>query len=165
MMLRRPFQSTVPRLAPAVIRQSLFPFRFSSGLELLEVRRLFAARASYRGPVQEFVEATITSSDLQPEHLEVVNESHGKITDESHFHVFVVSKGFEGKRLIQRHRLVNDLLMKDGSLPFHSLRITPRTPDQWAKDKAVPAAPKCTGKGDARGPTDTTTLVAHATKH
>lgn len=121
-------------------------------------RRLLAAEASFRGPVQEFIEATMANSQLQPEHLEVVNESHGQITDESHFHVLVVSKSFEGKSALQRHRLVNELLMKDGKMPFHALRITARTPEEWVENKVVPVAPECTGKGDGRGPTDINAL-------
>merc|ERR1712008_34634 len=158
-MLQRPCKAPARRMISKVVGRSPLWFRYYPGVNSLPKQRSFAARASYRGPVQEFVEETIRSSDLELEHLEVVNESHGKITDESHFHVFVVLKSFEGKRLIQRHRLVNDLLTKDGSLPFHSLRITPRTPEQWAHEKGVPAAPKCTGKGDGRGPTDTSALV------
>eukprot|EP00812_Abedinium_dasypus_P013885 NODE_7393_length_443_cov_160.605670.p4 GENE.NODE_7393_length_443_cov_160.605670~~NODE_7393_length_443_cov_160.605670.p4 ORF type:complete len:90 (+),score=33.38 NODE_7393_length_443_cov_160.605670:3-272(+) len=83
------------------------------------------------------------------------NESHGQITDESHFHVHVVCEAFEGLSRIARHRLVNKLCSGgDGALKFHALRLTVRTPEQWDKSAAPPEAPKCTGRGDGRGPTD-----------
>merc|ERR1719230_551029 len=86
--------------------------------------RWFMARAVFRGPVQEHIETCVRTA-LQPAHLEVTNESHGRQTDESHFHVFVVSDAFEGKKPIARHRLVNQLFTgSDFALKFHSLRIT-----------------------------------------
>ena len=41
---------------------------------------------SFRGPMQEKVEAALTAH-FSPVHLEVLNESHGRIEDESHFKV------------------------------------------------------------------------------
>lgn len=47
--------------------------------------------------------------------------------------------------------MVNGALKNDdGSLPFHALRISAKTPEQAAGDPSVPAAPKCAG-GDGRG--------------
>ncbi|CAK0804756.1 unnamed protein product, partial [Prorocentrum cordatum] len=113
------------------------------------IARPFAAHAQYRGPVQA----------LKPLHLEVANESHGRAQDESHFHVLVVAEAFEGIRPLQRHRLVNQLFTDEaGQLKFHSLRITAKTPGAWAEDQTAPAAPKCTGRGDGRGPTDASAL-------
>lgn len=107
------------------------------------------------GPVQKHIEATVAASALKPLHLEVENESHGRHEDESHFHVFVVSESFEGLNPIQRHRAVQGLLMdKSGKLPFHSLRLTTKTPSQWEANPAAPAPPKCTGRGDGRGPSE-----------
>lgn len=111
----------------------------------------------YLGPVQQHIESTLTNSSLSPLHLEVTNESHRQETDESHFHVLVVSNEFAGKPLLQRHRMVQGLFTDEsGGLKFHSLRITARTPEQWNKE--VPKAPKCTGKGDGRSATDVTKL-------
>eukprot|EP00929_Paragymnodinium_shiwhaense_P053810 TRINITY_DN26977_c0_g1_i1.p1 TRINITY_DN26977_c0_g1~~TRINITY_DN26977_c0_g1_i1.p1 ORF type:complete len:162 (+),score=22.57 TRINITY_DN26977_c0_g1_i1:106-591(+) len=109
---------------------------------------------SFYGPVQQHIEAKVAEA-LGPEHLEVTNESHGKPSDESHFHVLVVSKAFEGVRPVGRHRLVSQLFTDEkGALKFHSLRITAKTPEQWSIDSTSPQAPKCTGKGDGRAPTD-----------
>mmetsp|Transcript_1029 Transcript_1029/g.3514 ORF Transcript_1029/g.3514 Transcript_1029/m.3514 type:complete len:114 (-) Transcript_1029:495-836(-) len=105
--------------------------------------------STFEGPRKKMIEATLTSA-LAPTHLEVVNESHGRVEDESHFFACVVSDKFAAKKLLERHRMVSGALTQDdGNLPFHSLRITAKTPDEWAKSHAVPAAPKCAG-GDGR---------------
>ena len=95
--------------------------------------------------VQRSVEARLREV-LKPAHLEVTNESHGKIENESHFHVLVVADAFRGKNPLAQHRLVNSALSgEDGELPFHSLRITSKTPAQWSADPAAPSAPQCKG--------------------
>mmetsp|Transcript_51577 Transcript_51577/g.149779 ORF Transcript_51577/g.149779 Transcript_51577/m.149779 type:complete len:146 (-) Transcript_51577:49-486(-) len=122
------------------------------------VSRRWRMAAAYRGPVQEHIEAKVQEA-LKPLHLEVANESHGRATDESHFHVLVVSEEFNGLKALERHRLVNQLFTgEDGALKFHSLRITAKTPEVWAKNQTAPEAPKCTGKGDGRSPTDASAL-------
>mmetsp|Transcript_101575 Transcript_101575/g.291563 ORF Transcript_101575/g.291563 Transcript_101575/m.291563 type:complete len:174 (+) Transcript_101575:118-639(+) len=144
------------RLAAAPL--SLQPTRVPMGL--WEASRAFAGVGSaFRGPVQEHIEAKIRA-ELMPEQLEVVNESHGRQSDESHFHVLVVSEAFEGLSPLARHRKVSRLFIdEDGALKFHSLRITAQTPSGWARDSVVPSAPGCTGKGDGRGKvTDTSSL-------
>ncbi|CAE6948362.1 unnamed protein product [Symbiodinium sp. CCMP2456] len=73
-------------------------------------QRLFSA--PFRGPVQGHIEERLTS-ELRPLHLEVVNESHGKKSDESHFHVLIVSEAFEGLKPLARHRLVNGLFTRE----------------------------------------------------
>lgn len=119
-------------------------------------QRLFSA--PFRGPVQGHIEERLTS-ELRPLHLEVVNESHGKKRDESHFHVLIVSEAFEGLKPLARHRLVNGLFTReDGSLKFHSLRITAKTPAMWEEDQSSLSRPKCTGKGDGRTATDASSL-------
>mmetsp|Transcript_15978 Transcript_15978/g.34585 ORF Transcript_15978/g.34585 Transcript_15978/m.34585 type:complete len:222 (+) Transcript_15978:83-748(+) len=112
----------------------------------------FAVRGQkFRGPVQEHIEEVLTR-EFQPTHLQVVNESHGKQSDESHFHVVVVSGAFENVGKLARHRMVSKHFTNDdGALKFHSLRITAQTPDAWAANSKLAAAPKCTGKGDGRG--------------
>lgn len=88
--------------------------------------------------------------------------SHGRIEDESHFHVLIVSVAFEGQALLDRHRAVQALFTDEtGRMKFHALRITAKTPAQWAQTQVVPAAPKCAG-GDGRKPTDTTQFVEKA---
>ena len=115
----------------------------------LPVRML--ASSAFAGPRQQQIEQRL-SAVFAPEHLEVLNESHGRKEDESHFKVVIVSEAFANKRLVARHRAVNDALLdKSGSLPFHSLSVgAAKTPTEWQGNTAVPASPKCLG-GDGSG--------------
>lgn len=113
--------------------------RFTRGLRT-------CAGAVFYGPVQQRVEAALADAFASAALLEVTNESHGGVENESHFHVHVVSSAFAGTKLIERHRMVNAALTgEDGALPFHSLRITAQIDEQPAPD-----APKCNG-GDGSG--------------
>ncbi|MEJ2059699.1 MAG: BolA/IbaG family iron-sulfur metabolism protein [Gammaproteobacteria bacterium] len=91
------------------------------------------------------------SSGLAPEVLEVTNESHMHNVppgSESHFKVVVVSGEFEGKRLVQRHRMVNALLAEELAGGVHALALHTMTPDEYF-DKAgrAPDSPPCLGGG------------------
>ncbi len=80
--------------------------------------------------------------------LEVVNESSKHSVpagSETHFKVVVVSDAFEGKPLLDRHRLVYDALGDEMRAGLHALTITSRTPGEWQKSEAVPASPPCLG--------------------
>lgn len=101
--------------------------------------------SSFLGPVQESVEQSLQET-FSPTYLQVINESHGQLEDESHFKVVIVSDAFQGKRLVQRHRLVNASLMKEeGKLPFHALTITAKTTEEWDSDDSVAKSPACMG--------------------
>ena len=118
-------------------------------MSLLIRRALSMARAA--GPRQLRIEQALAAT-FSPTVLEVLNESHGRHEDESHFKVVVVSDAFEGKRLVGRHRLRDEAVSEDdGSLSFHSLEIgAAKTPAEWAENDSVPASPKCAG-GDGSG--------------
>jgi stress-induced morphogen len=107
--------------------------------------------AAFVGPRQAAIEQRLEQV-FSPLHMEVVNESHGRKEDESHFKVVVISEQFADKRLLMRHRLVNEALLDaNGVLPFHSLSIAAaKTPAEWSKDASIPPSPKCAG-GDGRG--------------
>jgi len=104
---------------------------------------------SFDGPREKWIKERL-SSTLRPYYLEVVNESHGKKQDESHFFTCVVSDQFASKNLLQRHRMVHSVLTEEnGVLPFHALRIMAKTPNEWEESDYVPTAPSCQG-GDGR---------------
>ncbi len=88
-------------------------------------------------------------ADLNPLHLEVVNESHMHSVpenSETHFKVTVVSDQFEGKMLVARHRLVNQILKDELGGGVHALALHTRTPDEWFEQGgAVPDSPQCMG--------------------
>jgi BolA protein len=73
-------------------------------------------------------------SVLDPAHLEVVNESYMHNVpegSESHFKVTVISDRFDGKMLVARHRLVNQLLADELAGPVHALALHTKTPAEW----------------------------------
>ncbi|XP_065652625.1 bolA-like protein 1 isoform X2 [Hydra vulgaris] len=85
---------------------------------------------------------------LKPSYLDVINESfmHNVPKDaETHFKVVVVSKEFDGKPLIQRHRFINDLLKQELLAGVHALSIQAKTPEQWAQNCNVSLSPPCLG--------------------
>lgn len=85
---------------------------------------------------------------LSPTHLEVINESHNHHVppnSETHFKVIITSESFEGKRLIARHRAVNDALATEFANGLHALSMHTFSPVEWAAEVAVPDSPKCKG--------------------
>ncbi len=86
---------------------------------------------------------------LSPLHLEVLNESsmhNVPAGSESHFKVTVVSNEFEGKMLIQRHRLVKCLLMEELEGEVHALSLHTKTGAEWvASGGTVSDSPACLG--------------------
>ena len=86
---------------------------------------------------------------LEPEYLEVANESHMHNVppdSESHFKVTVVSAEFTGKMLVARHRLLNQLLKEELEGPVHALSLNTLTPKEWQeKNGEVRKSPPCLG--------------------
>jgi BolA protein len=72
-----------------------------------------------------------------PERLEVIDDSHrhaghagARPGGETHFSVDIVSKAFQGKSRLERHRMINETLvgeLKDG---VHALAIRAAAPDE-----------------------------------
>ena len=52
-----------------------------------------------------------------------------------HFRVVIVSQVFEGKSLLQRHRLVNDAVFPELTGKVHALAIKAFTPAEWSSRK------------------------------
>ncbi|MFQ6021794.1 MAG: BolA family protein [Acidiferrobacterales bacterium] len=90
---------------------------------------------------------------LAPVHLEVINESYMHNVpagSESHFKVTVVSDEFEGKMLVARHRLINEILAEQLSGPVHALALHTLTPNEWfEKADKSPDSPPCHGGSKA----------------
>jgi BolA protein len=68
---------------------------------------------------------------FSPESLDVVDESHlheghsgHRPGGETHFRVYIVSKAFEGKSRIERHRMINAILAAELASSVHALAIT-----------------------------------------
>lgn len=89
-------------------------------------------------------------SAFSPLHLDVVNESHQHNVapgSESHFKVIIVSKNFEGERLIKRHRAINQVLATELSEHIHALALHTYTEKEWQDYYAdnIPLSPACLG--------------------
>ncbi|MGI2258118.1 BolA family protein [Shewanella sp. GXUN23E] len=97
------------------------------------------------------VQTSITDKLTQafsPSFLEVLNESnrhHVPPNSETHFKVVIVSGEFEGKRLITRHRLINDLLADELAGGVHALTMHTYTDKEWQSRDGAPVSPKCKG--------------------
>lgn len=98
--------------------------------------------------VQETIEEKLRR-DLDPLHLEVLNESSMHNVppgSESHFKVFVVSERFAGESRVNRQRAVNRALKEELAGPVHALSMHTLTPEEWeARDRATLASPECLG--------------------
>ncbi|MCU0765939.1 MAG: BolA/IbaG family iron-sulfur metabolism protein [Gammaproteobacteria bacterium] len=102
--------------------------------------------------VQQSIEAKL-GTWFAPLHLEVVNESHMHSVppgSESHFRVTVVSEAFTGRRLVERHRAVNEALAVELAGPVHALALHTLTPEEWfARGGSVRESPPCLGGSKA----------------
>ena len=98
--------------------------------------------------IQAAIEEKISHA-LNPVHLEVLNESNNHNVppgSESHFKITVVSDEFDGKMLIARHRLVNQLLADELAGEVHALSMHTFTPSEWDdKQGQTRTSPPCLG--------------------
>ncbi len=98
--------------------------------------------------VKTYITDTLTEA-LSPFTLLVEDESYQhNVPDgaQSHFKVTVVSDEFNGKRLIQRHRQINELLAEALEGPVHALALHTFTAEEWAKRGGdVLTSPQCLG--------------------
>eukprot|EP01027_Heterolobosea_sp_BB2_P005718 GEZU01008703.1.p1 GENE.GEZU01008703.1~~GEZU01008703.1.p1 ORF type:complete len:121 (-),score=18.69 GEZU01008703.1:14-376(-) len=81
---------------------------------------------------------------LKPVSLNIVDESYkhaghaamkGLAARETHFLVEIVSDEFKGKTLLQRHKMVNELLAEELRTGVHALSIQTRTPEEEERKK------------------------------
>ncbi len=104
--------------------------------------------------LQQTIEEKISSA-LTPHPLEVINESSMHNVpegSESHFRLRIVSDHFEGQRLVERHRTINQLLETELSESIHALAMETLTPEEWqARGGATAESPECLGGDAPRG--------------
>ncbi|HEX5841833.1 MAG TPA: BolA family protein [Pseudomonas sp.] len=82
---------------------------------------------------------------LQPQHLEVLDESHMHSRGlETHYKAVIVSAQFAGLNAVKRHQrayaAVGELMGQ-----IHALALHTYTPEEWAQQGAAPASPTCKG--------------------
>ena len=97
--------------------------------------------------IKNLIETKLQS--LQPQFLEVINESHMHNVpkgSESHFKVTIVSNEFNGKILLARHRMVNNILTDELAHSIHALVLHTMTIEEWFKKSGAPnISPPCLG--------------------
>jgi stress-induced morphogen len=91
------------------------------------------------GPMQQSIVKKLEEA-LTPSSLSIVNESHkhaghagnpnkdGDKNAETHFRIELVSQAFEGKSLVQRHRMVYQLLSDELNAGLHALALKTTSP-------------------------------------
>jgi len=82
----------------------------------------------------------ITAEGLQTKLVTALNAVHCEVHDLSDgcgakISALIVSEQFEGKALLQRHRLVNSVLEEELK-SIHAFSQKTLTPEQWHKQKA-----------------------------
>ncbi|KAK3096993.1 hypothetical protein FSP39_005474, partial [Pinctada imbricata] len=99
-------------------------------------------------PVQSSITQKLEAA-LEPQHLEIINESFMHNVpkgSETHFKVVIVAEKFDGVPLIKRHRMVNETLKTELENGVHALSITAKTPQQWEDSgHKVGKSPPCRG--------------------
>lgn len=99
--------------------------------------------------VQQTIEEKLREA-LAPSHLDVINESHMHSVppnSETHFKLVVVSLAFEGRRQVQRHQQIYQLLADEMAAGVHALALHTYAPQEWGADSEAPASPNCMGGG------------------
>lgn len=96
--------------------------------------------------MQQTIEDKLAGA-LELKHLEVINESGNHNVpagSESHFKVVLVADAFEGERLVNRHRRVNEILADELRDSIHALAIHTYTEPEWhERNGNAPMSPPC----------------------
>ena len=79
------------------------------------------------------------TSAFSPQSLNVVDESHlhaghagSREGGQTHYRVYIVSKAFEGKSRVDRHRMINTALAAELAGSVHALAIHAAAPGEGA---------------------------------
>lgn len=101
--------------------------------------------------MQQKIESIITAQ-LSPDVLIVKNESFmhgGDENTDSHFKIVIVTPKFEGLRLLQRHRLVQDHLNLEVQPYIRAVSLETHTPAEWKeRGETVTRSPSCHTQGE-----------------
>jgi BolA protein len=92
---------------------------------------------------QDLIAAALAA--LEPEHLEVLDESHMHSRGlETHYKAVIVSPAFAGLNAVKRHQKVYATV---GELmgQIHALALHTYTPQEWSEQGVAPASPTCRG--------------------
>ncbi|CAL1678343.1 unnamed protein product [Lasius platythorax] len=106
------------------------------------------SRAMLNGPIENSIKRKLETV-LKPLYCNIINESYMHNVpkgSETHFKVVIVSEKFNKQPLIERHRVINELLKVELQGGVHALSIVAKTPEQWeTSDKTMTTSPACRG--------------------
>eukprot|EP00761_Pharyngomonas_kirbyi_P012194 gb/GECH01012221.1/.p1 GENE.gb/GECH01012221.1/~~gb/GECH01012221.1/.p1 ORF type:complete len:134 (+),score=34.93 gb/GECH01012221.1/:1-402(+) len=103
-----------------------------------------SSSSSSVGPIEQSIRSKLQET-FSPSSLTITNNSHLHAhhtamqnhkyasTGETHFKVNIVSAAFQGRRALERHRMVNRTLAEELDGPVHALNIRAKTPEEIAK--------------------------------
>ncbi len=98
--------------------------------------------------VQAQIESKLAEG-IKALHLEVINESSSHNVpagSESHFKVVLVSEDFVDKKLLARHRMINQILADELQGAIHALALHTYTEEEWKEQNGnAPMSPPCQG--------------------
>jgi BolA protein len=90
------------------------------------------------GRTRDAIAGKLTQT-FAPDRLEVIDDSHShaghagaRPGGETHFSVHIVSKAFQGKSRIERHRMINATLAAELAGGVHALAISAAAPGESA---------------------------------
>ncbi len=82
---------------------------------------------------------------LQPEHLQVLDESHMHSRgQETHYKAVIVSPHFAGLNSVKRHQKAY-AAMGELMQQIHALALHTYTSEEWQQQGVAPASPVCAG--------------------
>jgi BolA family transcriptional regulator, general stress-responsive regulator len=78
---------------------------------------------------------TVVQDSLHPIRIEIRDDSaahagHAGGGGKGHFYLYIVSDVFSGKSLVERHRLVHDVLAALLETDIHALALSTKAPDE-----------------------------------
>ena len=82
---------------------------------------------------EKFKPTTLNFDDQSHRHAHHAEMKSGTAGGETHFDLLIVSDSFEGKKLIERHRMVNETISEEFKSGLHALSIKAKTPSEYEK--------------------------------
>lgn len=120
----------------------------SKNYSALRLEDMMSGKAMLNGPIESSIKRKLETV-LKPLYCNIINESYMHNVpkgSETHFKVVIVSERFNKQPLIERHRMIHELLQVELQGDLHALSIVAKTPEQWeASNKTVTESPICRG--------------------
>jgi BolA protein len=85
----------------------------------------------------------LLKAKLSPTHMELLDEGdhhvgHMQMSSGGHFRVTIVTSAFEGKSLVDRHRMIYEAVEMGQNPAIHALAIRAFTPEEWKRRDGTP---------------------------